>query len=223
MAGDADRIPRSPARPGRTPEFRALPGRAGPGDARAAELKHRSGGFWPSTVNRDSIPWPSSALKFALSEALPLYSGGLGNVAGDYLQGRARPRRADDRRRAPVPARVLSSGDRRSRSAARVLPLQRHPLPAHRSGARRARRMGARSPSAARAAGLAPRLGRSSGGRSPLSSGLERSGESPGRSRDHCAALRRGPRGANPPGDGARDRRLATPPRAMGYPPVFAT
>ena len=132
---------------------------------------------------------------------------------GGLPQGRARSRRADDRCRTPVPARVLPSGHRRSRGAARVLPFQRHALPADRSGARRARRMGARSPSAAGATCLAARLGRSSGARPRLSSGLQRPAEPASGPRDHGATLRRGPGDANPPGDGARDRRLEASPR----------
>src|SRR5581483_2084588 len=44
---------------------------------------------WFGAAHGDASPIDSVAffsLEFALSEALPLYSGGLGNVAGDYLK-----------------------------------------------------------------------------------------------------------------------------------------
>ena len=149
--------------------------------------------------------------------------GRTGQCRGGLPQGRTRSRGADDRRRTPVPAGVLPSGDRRRRSAAGVLPFQRYPLPAGRPRAQRAWRMGARSPSEGRPTRLAARLGRSPGRRPALSSGLERPGEPATRPRHHGAALRRGPRGANPPGDGARDRRLAASSRARAIPQVSAT
>lgn len=65
------------------PEFRALVERVR-GD-RAAEVKQRSWFLTEHGESRlDSVAFFS--LEFALSEALPLYSGGLGNVAGDYLK-----------------------------------------------------------------------------------------------------------------------------------------
>jgi glycogen phosphorylase len=67
----------------RTPEFRALVDRVRAD--RTAELKERSWFLVEHGESRlDSVAFFS--LEFALSEALPLYSGGLGNVAGDYLK-----------------------------------------------------------------------------------------------------------------------------------------
>jgi starch phosphorylase len=67
----------------RTDEFRELVERVQA--ERAAVLTRRS---WFQTEHAgsrlDSVAFFS--LEFALSEALPLYSGGLGNVAGDYLK-----------------------------------------------------------------------------------------------------------------------------------------
>ena len=62
------------------------------------------------------------SMEFMLSEALPIYSGGLGNVAGINSK-RQRSGRASGRRRTAVPARLFSSGDRQGRSATGPLPV----------------------------------------------------------------------------------------------------
>jgi starch phosphorylase len=67
----------------RAPEFRALVERIrGEPESRRANPKW----FQTSHSGVDLEPVAFFSLEFALSEALPLYSGGLGNVAGDYLK-----------------------------------------------------------------------------------------------------------------------------------------
>ena len=76
------------------------------------------------------------SMEFMLSEALPIYSGGLGNVAGRSTQGRERSGRSRSGCRTPVPAGIFSSGAGCRRSAARALSLQRSGAAASRAGAR---------------------------------------------------------------------------------------
>jgi starch phosphorylase len=52
------------------------------------------------------------SMEFMLSEALPIYSGGLGNVAGDQLKAARRSGRTSGGRGTAVPARLFSPGDR---------------------------------------------------------------------------------------------------------------
>jgi starch phosphorylase len=62
------------------------------------------------------------SMEFGLSEAFPLYAGGLGILAGDYLNGE-RPRRAGGRRGLALPRGVFSPNARRERQATRGLSL----------------------------------------------------------------------------------------------------
>ena len=62
------------------------------------------------------------SMEFMLSEALPIYSGGLGNVAGDQLKAVERSRRAGGRRRPALPARLLPPGHRQGRSPEALFP-----------------------------------------------------------------------------------------------------
>ena len=55
------------------------------------------------------------SLEFGLDAGIPLYSGGLGILAGDHLKSASRPGRAPGRRRAAVPQRLLPPGPRPGR------------------------------------------------------------------------------------------------------------
>ena len=52
------------------------------------------------------------SMEFMLSEALPIYSGGLGNVAGDQLKSASDLGSSRCGNWTPVPTRILSSGNR---------------------------------------------------------------------------------------------------------------
>ena len=62
------------------------------------------------------------SMEFMLSEALPIYSGGLGQRGRGSAQGGERSRRAGDRRRPALSARLFPPGDRPRRRAASALP-----------------------------------------------------------------------------------------------------
>ena len=53
------------------------------------------------------------SMEFGVDERLPIYSGGLGVLAGDHLKGGGRTRHPARRRRAPLPGRLLRAGARR--------------------------------------------------------------------------------------------------------------
>ena len=55
------------------------------------------------------------SMEYMLSEALPIYSGGLGNVAGDQLKAAQRSGRARGRRRIALSAGLFPSGARPQR------------------------------------------------------------------------------------------------------------
>ena len=98
------------------------------------------------------------SMEFMLSEALPIYSGGLGNVAGDQMKA------ASD---LGVPwsvsfalgSRILSPGFRLGRTAARTLPGERSGPVAHPAAAASKRRVAQVSNSTARLEDLAALLG----------------------------------------------------------------
>ena len=79
------------------------------------------------------------SMEFMLSEALPIYSGGLGNVAGDQLKAAQRPGRAGGRRGPALSAGLFPPGDRSRRLAARALSATtiRASCPSRRSASRR--------------------------------------------------------------------------------------
>ena len=68
--------------------------------------------------------------EFGLHESLPIYSGGLGVLAGDHLKSASDLGIPLDRRRAPVRARLLSPDARFQRLATGTLPERRHRLAA---------------------------------------------------------------------------------------------
>ena len=59
--------------------------------------------------------------EFGFHQSLPIYSGGLGVLAGRHPQGGERPGAADDRDRPPLPPRLLPAADRRVGPPAGVL------------------------------------------------------------------------------------------------------
>ena len=149
------------------------------------------------------------SMEFMLSEALPIYSGGLGNVAGDQLKA------ASD---LGVP--VVGIGLLYQQGYFRQL--------IDRNGAQRAlfpyndpgqlpitplreaeRRMAAAGDHAARLLALAAHLAGGGRPREALPARLERRGEFPGPPRNHQRALRRRTGNAAAAGDGARTGRLA--------------
>ena len=69
-------------------------------------------------------PSPTSRPEFGITEVLPQYSGGLGHPRRRPPEGGQRPRRADRRRRAALPARATSS----RRSRARAGSSRRYPV-----------------------------------------------------------------------------------------------
>ena len=68
--------------------------------------------------------------EFGIHESVPVYSGGLGVLAGDHLKTRQRPRPAARRRRPDVPRGLLPPVPERRRLAAGALPGERLLQPA---------------------------------------------------------------------------------------------
>ena len=64
------------------------------------------------------------SMEFMLSEALPIYSGGLGNVAGDQMKAASDLGCSGDRNRPALRARIFPPGLRLGRPAAGALPGQ---------------------------------------------------------------------------------------------------
>ncbi len=79
------------------------------------------------------------SMEFGLSEALPIYSGGLGILAGDFLKASSDLGLPVVGRRTPLPAGLLPPGARCPRRADRVLPVQRSRPAAGHAGARQRR------------------------------------------------------------------------------------
>ena len=158
------------------------------------------------------------SLEFGLDAGIPLYSGGLGILAGDHLKS------ASD---LGVPlvgvgllyARVLPPVARAGRRPARAVP-----------GAGLGRTYQAGRPAQPRRAARHRRgrdRGRGGTGRRPPDSGrpgaaaaarLRRRGQLPRGARHHGRPLRRRPRAAHPPGDPARRRGRARSPRRASRP-----
>ena len=78
--------------------------------------------------------------EFGVHRSLPIYSGGLGALAGDILKEASDLARADGRRRPDVPPGLLPPAHRRGRLAARVLGRHGPGAPPGRAGPRRRRR-----------------------------------------------------------------------------------
>ena len=162
--------------------------RDGRRDARAAGLDR--GGVTPRR------PAAFFCAEYAIHGSLPVYSGGLGVLAGDILKESSDRGRAAGGGRADVPPRLLPPAHRRLGLAARVLGRHRSRPRARRARHRRRRRAahGHRADRRARRrrAGVARR-------RRPRAAAAARrrpAGERRRRPLDHLAALRRRPRDA---------------------------
>ena len=153
------------------------------------------------------------SMEYGLTDAMPLYSGGLGVLAGDHLEDRERPRRADRRGGALLPRGLFPADARRRGRAARDLRGQLARVAAGATGGRRRRHAAARGD---RAAGTRPARARLAGERRPraaLPARQRRPAQFAFRPRHHREALCRRRRGALPAGDRPRHRWLA---RARG-------
>ena len=94
--------------------------RPGPSQTQAAEA--------PAWFQQSHPPSPLEcvayfSMEFMLSEALPIYSGGLGNVAGDQLKAASDLGVPGGGRWTALSTGLFSSGDRQGRSAASPLSL----------------------------------------------------------------------------------------------------
>ncbi len=78
------------------------------------------------------------SMEFGLTECLPIYSGGLGMLAGDHLKSASELGDAAGRRRPPLPEGLLPAVPDRGRLAAGALPGQRLLDPARAAVPRRA-------------------------------------------------------------------------------------
>ena len=90
--------------------------------------------WWTQTERPDDFLVAYFSAEFGLDESLPVYSGGLGVLAGDHLKAASElgvPLVGD---RPLLPARLLPPAARRRRSPGRALPAHRHePAAARRS------------------------------------------------------------------------------------------
>ena len=150
------------------------------------------------------------SMEFMLSEALPIYSGGLGNVAGDQLKA------ASDLG-VPVVGVGLLYQQGYFRQVIDAAGEQTRALPVQRSGAA-AHHARCATPTASGCAwsielpgsqSLAARLAGAGRARDALPARQQRPRQQPGRSRHHQRAVRRRPGAAPAAGDRARHRRLA--------------
>ena len=154
------------------------------------------------------------SLEFGLHESLPIYSGGLGVLAGDHLKTRQRPGRAAGRRRPALPRGLLPPVPRRRRLAAGALPRERLSQPAavDRSATRTgsaADRRASSSPGDDRARA---RSGGSRSAASALPARHQHRGQLAARTARSPAPLYGGDqRHAHPPGDRPRHRRRPRP------------
>ena len=93
------------------------------------------GGWWFDSYG--AAPNPKVAYfcaEFGLTECLPIYSGGLGVLAGDHLKSRLGTGHAAGGRRPAVPAGLLPPVPQRRRLAAGAFPAQRFPQHAGAAG-----------------------------------------------------------------------------------------
>ena len=140
------------------------------------------------------------SMEYMLSEALPIYSGGLGNVAGDQLKA------ANDLGVPVVAVGLLyQRGYFRqeidsARESAGALPVQRPGPTAHYARARAERGVAAPVRHSSRPEDVDPRVAGSGRPMDALSSGLQRPGKSARLSRHHQRAVRRRTRSAHPAG-----------------------
>ncbi len=131
------------------------------------ERYHATAPWRPATAS--TLPTVAYfSMEFGLHEALPLYAGGLGILAGDYLKTASDLGHARRRRRHPLAAGLLPAGPRRGRRADRALPVQRAGQPARAAGPRPGRRAPAGDAAASRAGRFCCGPGRPPSGRTVL-------------------------------------------------------
>ena len=174
-------------------------------------------GHWFERQHGDELDGPVAyfCAEYGLHESLGIYSGGLGVLAGDHLQGRLGHGPAVRRRRPFLPPRLLPPDHRRRRPPGARLPRLRPGAPA--APARRRTTTAGRSSSRSScpAAPSSAAVWLAQVGRVPL---LLLDTDIPdnddGRPAHHAHPLRPRPRDAPAPGDGAGRRRRARAARA---------
>ena len=165
---------------------------------------------WDDMCPEDSCnPIAYFSMEFGVGEALPVYSGGLGVLAGDHLKTASDLGVPIVGHRSAVPGRLLPADAGRPRPPDRAVPGQSAAYAAAHGRARRRRRTTDRASRSAgphlAAAGLAG-PGRP---RAAVPARFERPAEQPGRSRHHRPAVWGRQGNATGAGDRARHRRLA--------------
>ena len=169
-----------------------------------------------SDLKGQSIAYFSA--EFGLHECLPIYSGGLGMLAGDHLKSASDLGLPLVGVGPALPAGLLPPVSQQRRLAVRGVPVPR--LPPAAGEPRQGRRGQA-------AADHGRRRRHQRGGadlegpgrpREPVPAGHQRAGQPPRGPADHLPALRRRPGHADPPGDRAGHRRRAGAGRD-GHPP----
>ena len=182
-------------------------------------------GWCRRTPMRRRCWWPTSRWSSASHECLPVYSGGLGVLAGDHLKSASDLGAAAGRRRAALPQGYFRQYLDAGRLAAGALPARttvatcRCRLVRRRRRARRVVRRGRRSPSADRPRAACWRV---QVGRVPLlpARHQHRASNAPERPRASPTQLYGGDREhAHPPGDPARHRRRARAAARSGIAP----
>ena len=129
--------------------------------------------------------------EFALHVSLPIYSGGLGALAGDLLKQASDDALAARRRRAALPAGLLPPANRRQRTPARVLVGHRPGAPAGRARHGRRRRARHRHGPDRRGGCRRPDLARRRRARAAVPARQRPLREQPHGSLDRHAAVRR--------------------------------
>ncbi len=152
------------------------------------------------------------SMEYGIHECLPIYSGGLGVLAGRSPQDCERPRPPPGRRGPCLRRGVLPAGAQHGRLAGRALSHQRLAPHAGLPGARRERQAPHHPRAPTRTAIVHAQLWKVQVGRVPLlPARLEPRGERGRRPVDHGTALRRRSGVSRPPGDHARASADCTP------------
>ena len=113
------------------------------------------------------------SMEFGLAEALPIYSGGLGILAGDHLKSASDLNVPRGRHRPALSTRLLPPGAGRGRLAVGGVSLQRPGQPADHAGPRRGWSLAARATGIAWANALPAGLERSRGKGEPVPAGQQ--------------------------------------------------
>ena len=163
------------------------------------------------------------SMEYMLSEALPIYSGGLGNVAGDQLKAASDLGVPGDRRRASLPAGLFPPGYRRATAASgRSIPFNDPGQLPIRPVRDAERRVAAACAWTFPVSTLDSDLGSASRPRQALPARHQRSRQPAGIPRHHERTLRRRPGPAPAAGTCARHRRLAFASHCSGSSPKSA-